>query len=651
MKRILSTAVALALAGAASIAPAWAQNCSGQPAANTVCAGPATGGAGLPGFRALVNADMPAGLPLLGNNNIWTGTNTFNPASGDAITINPAAASTAKGFNITQSGPVSTITGPFIYNSITINNPTTVVAPGTLTNGMLNAEVRGFHIEMNDPSNSTLAVASSVHMVTNSGTPTGDKVGFLSNVYSNKNINGFIMAIDAVSSVDTGGNINFLVGLGVETAFYGTGSATNRIALQITNDTSTQATAFDAAIAIDNAGTAAGAFKKGISFGSTSVVPSIDTAGDAIYVSGPMTIANFCNCSNFTVTNALFIFPNFSVININNQNAIAQASIGNSSGGTGAYAQWVATNGTNTAAFGMAGTAALPALYTGRGYATASGAAMVVGTTTSNPLIFAIGNAEAGRWDSVAPGKLIAGVAGTLVGNFCTANVTSGTICLAPPTGALGSAVLTLPDVTATLTALGNTSTGSGSVVLATAPTISSLTVTTAFTATGLVANASLVNASTTVNGQTCTLGAACTTTTASQSDYVASTWTPAITASGTAGTPAYSLQVGSYEKIGRQVTVRFAIILSGWTGSPAGNITITGLPLANGGGGGDGGRCFFSFWNVSSSTAGWAVTGEIAAGTSILTVYTANGNTTINMTAALLGTTPTLDGFCNYHT
>lgn len=49
--------------------------------------------------------------------------------------------------------------------------------------------------------------------------------------------------------------------------------------------------------------------------------------------------------------------------------------------------------------------------------------------------------------------------------------------------------------------------TGSGSVVLATSPSISALTVTSSFTATGLVTNADLVHASVTINGVVCTLG------------------------------------------------------------------------------------------------------------------------------------------------
>ena len=55
-----------------------------------------------------------------------------------------------------------------------------------------------------------------------------------------------------------------------------------------------------------------------------------------------------------------------------------------------------------------------------------------------------------------------------------------------------------------------NSPTGTGAFVLANSPSIASLTVTSAFTATGLVTNADLVNASVTVNGVPCTLGSTC---------------------------------------------------------------------------------------------------------------------------------------------
>jgi hypothetical protein len=49
--------------------------CSGQPNANSVCAGPSSGGAGLPVFRPLVSADMPTPLsaPIVVNTTVITG--------------------------------------------------------------------------------------------------------------------------------------------------------------------------------------------------------------------------------------------------------------------------------------------------------------------------------------------------------------------------------------------------------------------------------------------------------------------------------------------------------------------------------------------------------------------------------------------------
>ena len=61
--------------------------------------------------------------------------------------------------------------------------------------------------------------------------------------------------------------------------------------------------------------------------------------------------------------------------------------------------------------------------------------------------------------------------------------------------------------------------------------------------------------------------------------DYEEGTWTPAITCS-TNGTKTYSVQVGTYTKIGRLVNCQFAIVLSSISGA-GGNTTITGLPFA----------------------------------------------------------------------
>lgn len=59
-------------------------------------------------------------------------------------------------------------------------------------------------------------------------------------------------------------------------------------------------------------------------------------------------------------------------------------------------------------------------------------------------------------------------------------------------------------------------------------------------------------------------------------------TWTPAITASSTAGTPTYTRQAGMYTLRGADVAVWATLQLADWTGSPAGDVTITGLPFTS---------------------------------------------------------------------
>lgn len=131
---------------------------------------------------------------------------------------------------------------------------------------------------------------------------------------------------------------------------------------------------------------------------------------------------------------------------------------------------------------------------------------------------------------------------------------------------------------------------------------------------------------------------------------YVAGSWTPAVTASSTAGTPAYTLQIGSYEQIGRQVTVRFVIQLSGWTGSPSGNVTITGLPVPSANVANDNGACHFDVYVVSGLTTGGAgVNGFINANASVINVNQSANTGVSLLTAAQAGTTPEFFGFCSY--
>lgn len=62
-------------------------------------------------------------------------------------------------------------------------------------------------------------------------------------------------------------------------------------------------------------------------------------------------------------------------------------------------------------------------------------------------------------------------------------------------------------------------------------------------------------------------------------SQYDEGTWTPTIFGSGTAGTPTYSDQSGTYTRIGRDCLFQYRVAITAKTGI-AGNIAIGGLPF-----------------------------------------------------------------------
>lgn len=127
--------------------------------------------------------------------------------------------------------------------------------------------------------------------------------------------------------------------------------------------------------------------------------------------------------------------------------------------------------------------------------------------------------------------------------------------------------------------------------------------------------------------------------------------WTPGVTASSTAGTPAYTTQVGSYIKIGSSIYVQFDLVLSGWTGTPSGNVSITGLPFTSTGTSSDNGGCIVTQYTVTGLAASnWGITGVIAPSGTTALLLSQNNTGTANVTASQTGTTPTLIGFCNYH-
>ncbi len=63
--------------------------------------------------------------------------------------------------------------------------------------------------------------------------------------------------------------------------------------------------------------------------------------------------------------------------------------------------------------------------------------------------------------------------------------------------------------------------------------------------------------------------------------DYEEGTWTPVLQGSGTAGNFNQSVSTGKYTKVGNMVTLYCAITGGAVTGSPTGDLQITGLPFA----------------------------------------------------------------------
>ncbi len=227
-----------------------------------------------------------------------------------------------------------------------------------------------------------------------------------------------------------------------------------------------------------------------LSFGTTGLTPNSATQG-AITVAGTLGFANG-GTSNTSYTDG-------------------QLLIGNSA--TGGLSKATLTQGANVTITNGNGTITIAASGSGGTGCTTSGTNTSVltdngsGGCTSNPAF------------QYSSGTATLGTAGSVVGSVALKNATSGTLTLSPPTGALGTVTVTVPDATDTL------------VNLASAQALTNKTITFAGnTLTGVAPLASPTFTGTVTIPTPFTLGAVSVTSTGTQLNYLSA-------ATGTTGT------------------------------------------------------------------------------------------------------------------
>jgi hypothetical protein len=339
-------------------------------------------------------------------------------STGGPLNINPTAASTNQGIVITQTTGAGTVAGPYSLDTIdmTFSTPT-ITGSGRDAFGSLNSNAYGLRV------NTTLAGSFggasaysgfiSALRFTGSGGTSADKLAIVGTVYINVPVtsgggiagNSNWVYIDSTGSIAT----NFIEGYESDTGIATGGSAPQRVGVGIWNTGTTHGTTLDAAIGITSI-VSGGEFQHLIAlsgYANNGTLPSLASTADLFYADQAITIANVFNAGNFTVTGNILNFPGVVLtgagnLTITNNSGGSQPAISliDNSAATNVYPEYVANNGTNTASFGIAGTGASPAIYTGRGFVTGNGTGLLVGTTGSQPVVFMVNGGEVGRWDT-----------------------------------------------------------------------------------------------------------------------------------------------------------------------------------------------------------------------------------------------------------
>jgi hypothetical protein len=257
----------------------------------------------------------------------WTGNHTFNPTSGNALTVNTAAASTALGLNIAQSGPTTGGSASAQnFNYIFVNGDGLAQSSAADLNGGFGLNVTyqfgGSNMEGGRAAIMGLSVLTAA---SNSavGNLSHDRVGVLGWAQANSpdggtNLTtgalGSLFGLSATAIASPGAtNLYAVVGCEFDAIIQSTASAKYRWGISVPSNGAVQGSGGsiqgnDTAIAIYRSGTTS--WKQGITFGQYAGYQPIDSGGTIIGTDGTaLTATTGIDLSAFTLSGNFILGP------------------------------------------------------------------------------------------------------------------------------------------------------------------------------------------------------------------------------------------------------------------------------------------------------------------------------------------------------
>lgn len=298
--------------------------------ANTVYAGPNSGGQGFPSFRGLVAADLtglvsppcntlgsfPIGLGP--NAQCSTSANSTAVLNGGPLTINPTTGTSTQGLVLNQTGPTGVVTGPLALNTLTITDASAASGNTLDTLGWLAGQSYGMRVVYKSQGNS-------LHNgLTVSAVATGDAASVTalsSAVYINTALGGSftgqIYAALSFVNVGASGIVPYAIGNESEVLGASGSSMTRRVAYSANTQGAVQGSLVDAAFMVSGAADLYGA---PIPFKDLMLISSNFYAANTTPIStnffrsdAAISVTNFANLSNVTITGNILNFPNLAI--------------------------------------------------------------------------------------------------------------------------------------------------------------------------------------------------------------------------------------------------------------------------------------------------------------------------------------------------